>query len=333
MKREQFLKNLKSPTGVVDVVLDTDAFNEVDDRYAIAYLLRSKDRLNTKAIYAAPFISDKVTTVGEGMQTSYDTILEILNLLGENVPVFKGAKSYLKNKNSHLERFYKNILNKPLCEYKGEPSPDSESGYVDSPAVRDLVSRAKNYSPEKPLYVVCIGAITNIASAILMDKSIVENIVVVWLGGKAWHHVNAKEFNLVQDYNAVRTVMSSGVPFVQLPCLGVVSHFKISKPEIDLWLKGTTPIADYLAKETVKCMNSPKSDFWSTSLYDVAAVAWLINDNERFMNYRIENVRLPDEINGVYQEPLADKQMCYVFYLERDPLMKDLIDKITNIVH
>ena len=83
MKREQFLKNLKSPTGVVDVVLDTDAFNEVDDRYAIAYLLRSKDRLNTKAIYAAPFISDKVTTVGEGMQTSYDTILEILNLLGE----------------------------------------------------------------------------------------------------------------------------------------------------------------------------------------------------------------------------------------------------------
>ena len=50
MTREQFLKNLQVPTTPVDVVMDTDAFNEVDDRFAIAYLLRSKDKLNTKAI-------------------------------------------------------------------------------------------------------------------------------------------------------------------------------------------------------------------------------------------------------------------------------------------
>lgn len=163
-----------------------------------------------------------------------------------------------------------------------------------------------------------------------MDKSIIENIVVVWLGGKAWHHVNAKEFNLVQDYTAVRIVMNSGVPFVQVPCLGVTSHFKVSKPEIERWLVGTTPIADYLAKETIECMTEwAKSDFWNTSLYDVCAVAWLLNDNERFMNCRIENVRLAN-FEGFYEQPLPDKKMCYVFYLERDPLMKDLFDKITN---
>ena len=331
MSTEQFLKNLESPTNPVDVVLDTDAYNEVDDRYAIAYLLLNKERLNTKAIYAAPFISTKVSTVEEGMETSYNTILEILKLLNESVSVIKGSKSYLKNKVSHVERLYNNILKRPFSEYEGTPSPDSENMYVDSPAARDLVSRAKNYSPQNPLYVVCIGAITNIASAILMDKSIVDNIVVVWLGGKAWHHINAKEFNLVQDYNAIRTVMNSGVPFVQLPCLGVVSHFKISKAEIDLWLKGTTPIADYLAEETIKCMQPwAQDDFWTTSLYDVAAVAWLLNDNQRFMNYRIENVRLPNDIDGFYEDAIPDKKMCYVFYLERDPLMKDLFNKLTN---
>lgn len=53
MGKEQFLKNLTVPTAPVDVVLDTDAYNEVDDQFAIAYLLASSDRCNTKAIYAA----------------------------------------------------------------------------------------------------------------------------------------------------------------------------------------------------------------------------------------------------------------------------------------
>lgn len=71
MTREQFLKNLQVPTTPVDVVMDTDAFNEVDDRFAIAYLLRSKDKLNTKAIYAAPYLHDRVDTPEQGMENSY----------------------------------------------------------------------------------------------------------------------------------------------------------------------------------------------------------------------------------------------------------------------
>ena len=45
MTEQQRLKNLSVPTGAVDVVLDTDAYNEVDDQYAIAYLLRSGEKL------------------------------------------------------------------------------------------------------------------------------------------------------------------------------------------------------------------------------------------------------------------------------------------------
>ena len=51
----ELLKNLDVPKGKVDVVLDTDAYTEIDDQYAIAYLLNSEDKLNVKAIYAAPF--------------------------------------------------------------------------------------------------------------------------------------------------------------------------------------------------------------------------------------------------------------------------------------
>ena len=54
------VKRLARPEGAVDVVLDTDMFNEVDDQYALAYLLQYQNLLRLKAIFAAPF---SITTV------------------------------------------------------------------------------------------------------------------------------------------------------------------------------------------------------------------------------------------------------------------------------
>ena len=36
-------------------MLDTDTFNEIDDQFALAYLLAASEKLNVKALYAAPF--------------------------------------------------------------------------------------------------------------------------------------------------------------------------------------------------------------------------------------------------------------------------------------
>ena len=38
----ELLKRLEHPSGRVDVVLDTDTFNEIDDQFALAYLICSK---------------------------------------------------------------------------------------------------------------------------------------------------------------------------------------------------------------------------------------------------------------------------------------------------
>ena len=70
MTYEQRLKNLSVPEGKIDVVLDTDAYNEIDDQFAIAYLLRSADKLNTKALYAAPFYNSHSNGPEDGMERS-----------------------------------------------------------------------------------------------------------------------------------------------------------------------------------------------------------------------------------------------------------------------
>lgn len=302
MTKEQMLKNLEVPSGKIDVVLDTDAYNEIDDQFAIAYMFASDDKLNVKAIYAAPFFNDNSFGPEDGMEKSYDEILKLLDLCDKKVDVFKGSRSYLADENTPEE----------------------------SLAALDLVERAKKYSPENPLYVVAIGAITNIASAILLNPEIRENIVVVWLGGHARHYHDTYEFNMRQDVAAARVVMSSGAPFVQLPCVGVVSQFAISKAELEAWLVGKNKIADYLAKNTIAAAEVYAAGTpWTRVIWDVAAVAWLVNDNNRFMLSKVVNMVLP-EYDHTYSQKEENIPMRYVYHIDRDALMADLIEKLQN---
>ena len=67
------MKNLERPQPGIDVILDTDAYNEIDDQFAIAYMLANRDKLNVKALYAAPFHNAKSSGPKDGMIKSYYT--------------------------------------------------------------------------------------------------------------------------------------------------------------------------------------------------------------------------------------------------------------------
>ena len=73
---------LQQPSGRVDVVVDTDTYNEADDQFALAYLLKNRDRLNLEAIYAAPFLNEKVKSPAEGVEKSAEEIRRILKAAG-----------------------------------------------------------------------------------------------------------------------------------------------------------------------------------------------------------------------------------------------------------
>src|SRR4051812_43248650 len=89
---------LEPPDGRPRVVMDTDAFNEIDDQFAIVQMMLSQDRFEVEAIYAAPFfIEGRSSGPGNGMEQSYDEILRVLELL--NIPekglVYKGVCEYV----------------------------------------------------------------------------------------------------------------------------------------------------------------------------------------------------------------------------------------------
>lgn len=303
MNNETRVKNLSVPKGNFDVVLDTDAYNEIDDQFAIAYLLKSQGRATVKALYAAPFSNAKSSGPKDGMEKSYNEILKLLSLMKTEMTVFRGSDNYLA----------------------------SEEEPVISDAARDLAQRVKSYSPENPLYVVAIGAITNVASAILLNPEVAENTVVVWLGGHALHYHDTREFNMMQDIAAARVVFKSGVPLVLLPCCGVVTDFKVSAPELEYWFIGKNEISDYLAKNTIaEAETYAKGRAWTRVIWDVTAVAWLFNENNRFMLERImPHAYLPNYDNKYESEPTG-YPVNYVYFIKRDELFNDMINKITK---
>lgn len=303
MTTEKLLKRLEKPTGRIDVVIDTDTYNEIDDQYALSYLIKSDEKLNLKAIYAAPFCNHHAATPEEGMEKSYDEIHKVLKLMEREEykkVVFKGSKTYLENENTP----------------------------VASLAARDLVDRAMGQSEDKPLYVVAIGAITNIASAILLEPQIVEKIVVVWLGGNALEWSDNREFNAYQDVAAARVVFGSKVPLVQLPCMGVVSAFTTTGPELEYWLRGKNKLCDYLIDNTVQEAELVgQGKCWSRAIWDVTAVGWLLD--EEFMQDRLEHSPIP-EYDDKWSFDKRRHFIKYVYKINRDKLFEDLFKKLTK---
>ncbi len=298
---EQRLRMLDCPKGPVSVVLDTDAFNEIDDQYAIALALRA-EKLSLEALYAAPFFNNLATSPGDGMERSFGEIQKLLGLLKLSRPVFKGAAGYL---------------------------PD-EATPVSSPAALDLAQRAMKFSPGRPLYVVAIGAITNVASALLLQPEIADRMVVIWLGGHALHWPDNGEFNIRQDVAAARVVFNSGVPLVMLPCRGVVSEFATTEPELRHWLSGKNALCDYLVRHTVAAAEQyAAKKVWSRVLWDVTAVGWLLNDDRRFMLDRLIPTPIPEYDHHWAQDPR--RPLCkYVYHIQRDALLGRLFQELSK---
>ena len=135
-----------------------------------------------------PFHNNRSSSPEDGMEKSYDEILRLLDFL--NIPAdgfaYRGSRAFLS---------------------------DNETP-VPSDAATDMIERAMAATPEDPLYVVAVGAITNVASAILMEPEIIKRIVVVWLGGNPLYWPHTREFNLMQDLRSAQVVLNCGVPFV-----------------------------------------------------------------------------------------------------------------------
>ncbi len=263
-------ERLAPPRGRPRVVIDTDAANEIDDQFALAWALLSPERLRLEAIHAAPFsfahrraahagLPDGLPSFappGVGMQRSFDEIRRVVAACGVPAPAMcRGTPGYLE----------------------GQQEPPR------SAAVDDLVQRALAGSDDDPLVVLALGCPTNIACALLLEPAIRERIVVVWTSGYPSHapHIN-HSFNLEQDLAATRVLLDSGVPLVYLPGFHVGAQLRLSLPEVERWVQPCGAIGALLHDLYTHNPLWPLHgvvDFFAHSwvMWDLICVAWLFD--------------------------------------------------------
>lgn len=339
---------LTPPTeGALRVLIDTDTANEIDDQFALAWALLSPDRLSIEAVVAEPYsfahhrkpllaaaageptrqpaqAVDKYqgwvsalrssgidpehlefTTPDKGMEESYQEVLRVYEKLGLDPAgrVYRGSTEYLSSSE--------------------EP--------VESEGARRIVEAAMEDRNE-PLYIVAIGAVTNIASALLMEPQIVSRIVVTWTSGfPSWFRMsNRDSLNLVQDPHASRLLFDSGAPIVYLPGYHVGAQLRLSLPEIEAWVRGRGEIGDYLH---YLYLNNPihlqrgirPHPGQSWVIWDLINIAWLL-DHTWVPTVSSPTPTLDDDLCWSHVEGAVE--MLEAYGVDRDAIFEDLFLKL-----
>ena len=285
--------NKKEDNQKVNVILDTDIYNECDDQFALSYLLKSQDRFNIEAITVAPYHHDNNISIEEGTDKSYNEIIKICNWLNFEWTnkVFKGSIDYLKNDNNE-----------------------------DNDAVNKIIKIANK---NDKTYILAIGAITNVALAIKKEPQIINKIEVIWLGGNSFLSKENKEFNFKQDVQAVKTVFESKVKLTIIPCKNVASNLRTSIYELEHFLKGKSELCNYLCQrfynDGVHGMQERRV------IWDISVIAYMIN-REWFETEEVSCPNIKD--NTAYELTEYNHKITVVNYLNVDKIFRDLFEKL-----
>lgn len=278
----------------INIILDTDTYNECDDQFALSYLIKSKDLFNIEAITVAPYSHTKRDVkVRDGQELSYNEILKICNWLNfdTNNKVFKGSMDYIQN------------------------------GYDEkNDAVNKIIEIAlKN----NKTYILGIGAITNIALAIKKEPKIVNKIEIIWLGGNELGYKDNLEYNFRQDVEAVKIVFESKVKLTILPCRNIVSELRIDINTLKKYLENKSELCNYLIERFYNDGYHGIQE--SRVIWDIAVIAYMINKNW----FETKQISCPNIRKDTSYEVTDNRHnITFVTKLVRNKIYEDLFNKL-----
>ena len=227
----------------IRVIIDTDAACEADDPFAIVQALLSPKAI-VKGIAAEHFAQER------SMERSYEEICTILKAMEMDVPVWKGQKG-----------------------------PLSEDAAV-SEAVEEIVREAMR-EDDKPLFVLCQGAITNVAKAVQTEPKIMKRMTVIWIGTHGSNYAPApfREFNAGNDIEAANLVLQQPTQLWLVPSY-VYCTITIGIAEIKRRIAPCGKIGEHLYTNLMEYNHSEGAGWTqgeSWSLGDSPAIALALN--------------------------------------------------------
>lgn len=295
-----------------DVIFDTDANNELDDQHAIAYLLLNGDSFNVLGI-----TTNATRIGGPSSEHSLEArrVVSLIGKAGEGIDVIDGATgSFLEIKDSIANEYFDG------CR-----------------AVDFIIGKAKGYSPEKPLTLIAVGKLTNVALALAKAPEIAGNIRLVWLGS---NYPQPGEYNMENDVPAMNYVLDTEIPMEIVTVLGKEGHgtdyvrvtldfvqknFAGLGPHVDTPVEGRhggefSCFGDYAINlfEHIKLKGPEKT----RALYDMAAVA-IVKNPQWAVPYEIP---APENVDGAWVVRNGNPRKVVIWDdFSKDEIVEDFI--------
>ncbi len=342
-----YFDRLAIPQAKPRLLIDTDAANEIDDQFAIAWALMSPEHMTVEAVTTEPFsfahhrheliVAESLVDYGnKHLVGGFQGWLKRLHSNGrraEDIEFVSPAEG--------MEFSYQEILNvyeklgmksegkvfRGAQQYMSKPDEP-----VDSDSVDTIIDLAKSGS--QPLYIAAMGCVTNIASALLRAPEIRENIVVIWTSAypSSAPQCNKPSLNLVQDVHASRIMFDSGVPLIYLPGYHVGAQLKISLPEVEQFIKGAGDIGDYLHHlythnplHNMFAIQDTARRTWV--IWDIIDIAWLINPD--WVPTNLTKAPILDE--ELYWQADESRHLILEAYdVQRDEIFINFYDKLAK---
>jgi inosine-uridine nucleoside N-ribohydrolase len=293
------------------VIVDSDANNELDDQHALAYALLSGEALRVEGITV------NRTDNGGDLAAQMEEARRILRLTGLDgeVPLLRGASGSYETIAPTLVR-------------------DDFDG---AEAVDYIIERA--HASDRPLVVIPIGKLTNVALALEKDPSIASEIRVVWLGS---NFPQEGEYNLKNDPSAVNPVIESGVPFE----IAVVRYGRSTgtfavqtfQPEIQELMPGLGPTVNEPVTGRHGNAHTTFGDYsvalfdhvddYARALYDVAAVA-VVKNPDWGTRRNVGTYRLND---GTWVEAEGENDLVIWELFHTSKIVQDFFDTLRTPV-
>lgn len=199
-------------------ILDADTGNEMDDLYAIAYML-GMVKSELVALTAAHF--NNVDLLTDSIWNSYPT--KNINTLEISYDLNKKILEYTRRTDVKCIKGAHKIIGRAWGG--NEPRP--------SEASRLIIEEALKMKGNEKLVVFTLGPVTNVASAIIENPAIEDKIVLYMMGANynpetgAW---NKSEFNIRNDLNAFDYLLNSSVE-MHIMTATTSWRFKFNKEE------------------------------------------------------------------------------------------------------
>ncbi len=230
------------------VIIDADTANEVDDLFAITRALLEPSweilALNATQWQASQW------AVENSMEASYRLNLVLLGHL---------QKQNIKNCRGSIYRMFD----------WGDKAQHSEAAY-------EIIKQAHKMKDGEKLPVITLGALTNVASAVLIDPAIKPKIAVYWLGS-SYNFEKQKpkhiDFNSVMDIQAVDVLTTSDVEMHIIPN-NVAAKMKVKRADAVQQLAGKHPVADFLLRHWEQHIDASQ---YERTLWDLALIGAIIH--------------------------------------------------------